>query len=109
MNVFTTNTIICELMAGRGVRCDRVRAQHVFAPRSRVIGAAGHSAAPHVLHLLGREDLFMVRAMCKESSSSWRRAEKPAAVSRRAVDHTLEQLESRRLYSVTATSAGGVV
>src|SRR5262245_38542613 len=44
--------------------------------------------------------------------ASWRRARKPAAVQRavsKAVDNTLEQLESRRLYAVTASAAGGVL
>src|SRR6185436_8527832 len=50
--------------------------------------------------------LFMLFANRIKSSSS-HRARKIAL--HRAIDHTLQPLESRRLYSVTATSSGGVL
>src|SRR5205809_562942 len=55
------------------------------------------------------EGCFMFRTHCKTRSLSSRRRATQAAALGRAVDQTLESLESRRLYSVTATAAGGVL
>src|SRR3954468_17647040 len=48
-------------------------------------------------------------ASMSPSSLPFRRRANKAAALHRAIDHTLEPLEGRRLYAVTATSAGGVL
>src|SRR4051812_19378065 len=103
----TINTLSAVLLAGRS-------AQRGRTPRAAAtIASPWRGGKPRAAFTLTHTEegpvmRFMNRFETSLPSPSRRRAKNAAAL-HRAVDNTLEPLEPRRLFSVTATAGGGVL